>query len=289
MASYRLGLDIGTNSIGWCALHIDKDGNAIGMLDWGSRIFSDGRNDKTGDSSAVERRGARGMRRRYDRRLMRKRAVLRMLVHYGLMPEDVAERKKLEALNPLQLRAEALTRKLEPYEIGRALFHLQQRRGFKSNRKDAQKEGDNKIDGMKLAMRDFSQALEGENLTLGQFLHEQHKERKSTRFRPTAENSKLLYDRYPTRKMVEDEFKRIWEAQAKYHPQLLTDEAREKIGDPKKGAIFFQRPLKPQDVGQCTLVPGDKRMAWAMPSAQAFRIIKEIANLRVFFTRRQPL
>ena len=83
MASYRLGLDIGTNSIGWCALRIGKDGNATGLLDWGSRIFGDGRNDKTGDSSAVERRGARGMRRRYDRKLMRKKAVLRMLESIG--------------------------------------------------------------------------------------------------------------------------------------------------------------------------------------------------------------
>ena len=44
--------------------------------------------------------------------------------------------KQLQTLNPLELRAAALTEKLPAYHVGRALFHLNQRRGFKSNRKD---------------------------------------------------------------------------------------------------------------------------------------------------------
>ncbi len=49
----RLGLDVGTNSIGWCLY----DGDSI--RDIGVRIFSDGRDAKTGASLAVDRRAAR--------------------------------------------------------------------------------------------------------------------------------------------------------------------------------------------------------------------------------------
>ena len=35
----------------------------------------------------------------------------------------------MQALNPYRLRSEALDRKLEPYELGRVLFHINQRRG----------------------------------------------------------------------------------------------------------------------------------------------------------------
>ena len=66
------------------------------------------------------------------------------LVDCGLMPQDPAGRKSLESKDPYELRACALENALEPDELGRALFHLNQRRGFKSNRKMA---GDEKEDG----------------------------------------------------------------------------------------------------------------------------------------------
>ena len=121
-----LGLDIGTNSIGW-ALY---DGDSI--RDIGVRIFSDGRDPKSGASLAVDRRDARAMRRRY---LGRREALLRELVKCGLMPKDKATAKLLEAEDPYMLRVRALDHALTPHELGRALFHLNQRRGFKSNRK----------------------------------------------------------------------------------------------------------------------------------------------------------
>ena len=76
---YRLGLDLGTNSIGWALWKLDADGPA-GLQDAGVRIFSDGRNSKNGESLAVQRREARGMRRRRDRLLLRKRALVDKLV-----------------------------------------------------------------------------------------------------------------------------------------------------------------------------------------------------------------
>ena len=278
MLHYRLGLDVGTNSLGWCALHIRKDGSPVGMLDWGVRIFDDGREpakkDIPGESSAVQRRMARGMRRRYDRKLMRKKATLRELVKAGLMPEDNAARKRLEALEPLKLRNDALVRKLEPHEVGRALFHLQQRRGFKSNRKESRSNNES-ITPMKEAALKLEQLLTGKSL--GQYLYERNRQRQTTRFHTHKEGSKTLYEFYPTRKLVEEEFNAIWEMQRKYHSELMTEEAREAI----RKAIFHQRKLKPQHKGNCAIIPTEERMAWAMPTAQRFRIAKEIANLRI--------
>ena len=59
---FRLGLDLGTNSIGWCILELNEQYAPIRLIRIGSRIFSDGRNPKDGASLAVTRRLARQMR-----------------------------------------------------------------------------------------------------------------------------------------------------------------------------------------------------------------------------------
>ena len=56
---------------------------------------------------------------------------------YG--PWTVTDRRRgvlhKPACDPYRLRAEGLDRRLEPHEIGRALLHINQRRGFRSNRR----------------------------------------------------------------------------------------------------------------------------------------------------------
>src|SRR5690606_28296764 len=102
---------------------------------------------------AEGRRLARGMARRRDRYKRRRKAVIRTLVEYGLMPDDPAARRALvaetndrradqPASDVYALRARALDEKLPPHHIGRALFHLNQRRGFKSNRKTDRRDND---------------------------------------------------------------------------------------------------------------------------------------------------
>ena len=70
--SYRLGLDIGANSIGWACLTLNSEGDPVVILDLGVRIYPDGRNPKDSSSLAVARRIPRGMRRRRDRYLARR-------------------------------------------------------------------------------------------------------------------------------------------------------------------------------------------------------------------------
>jgi CRISPR/Cas system Type II protein with McrA/HNH and RuvC-like nuclease domain len=65
--TYRLGLDIGANSIGWCCLKLGGQTRPAGVLDVGVRIFPDGRNPKDGSSLAAARRQPRSVRRNRDR------------------------------------------------------------------------------------------------------------------------------------------------------------------------------------------------------------------------------
>ena len=102
--SYRLGLDLGANSIGWCALKLDSVGDPCGLLDLGVRIYPDGRNPKDGSSLAAQRRGPRAMRRNRDRYLRRRRNLLNALTRFGLMPAEDEAHRAVAALDPYVLR-----------------------------------------------------------------------------------------------------------------------------------------------------------------------------------------
>ncbi len=276
---YRLGLDLGTNSLGWSLLTLNGKDRPQGILDLGVRIFSDGRNPKDKTSLAVNRRIARGARRRRDRYLRRRHSLMWNLVRLGLMTKDRQKRKNLEnstekmkVPNPYELRVKALDEKLEPYELGRALYHLNQRRGFKSNRKTNTKEDKSKISedikGLEESIREsFSRSL-------GEFLNKKHQEGKSLRARS---GEKL----YPNRKMYEAEFQLIREKQSKYFSNITKQdwESLEKI-------IFHQRPLKAQEPGRCQFEPKEFRAPIALPSAQKFTIAQDIGNLQIILPDR---
>ena len=264
---YRLGLDVGTNSLGWWIWEEDENGLAIRAVDGGVRIFSDGRNPKDKSSLATKRRVPRGARRRRDRYLKRRTRLMDDLIRLGLMPADESARKKLEELDPYFLRTKALDAALRPHELGRALFHLNQRRGFRSNRKAG---GDEKEEGV---IREGISKLKEEmkNLgarTLGEYLYLRRQQRQGTRARPRA-GFNTEHQHYV------DEFARIREAQASH--QTLRDEDWDRLQD----RIFFQRKLKPVDPGRCTLFPEEERAPLALPLSQLFRILQEVANLEI--------
>lgn len=269
----RLGLDIGTNSIGWCLIEDDRR-----VVDLGVVIFSNGRDPKSGTSLAVDRRIARGMRRRRDRYLGRRSAFLTTLIAYGLMPADTNEAKLIAGYDPYPLRARALDEKLTPDEIGRVLFHLNQRRGFQSNRKAERKQKDNETGKIATGAEqlDIEMRKTGAR-TLGEFLAS----RETKRVRMGGENQS--YDFYPQRHHIEAEFNAIWDHQAVFHPHLLTKAARAAL----YRILFFQRPLKEQDVGFCTFasmngVPADeRRLAKAHPLFQQRRLYEEVNQLRI--------
>jgi CRISPR-associated endonuclease Csn1 len=287
---YRLGLDLGSNSIAAAVVRLDDKGNPAEIVRLITRIFPDGRDPKSKESNAADRRVARGMRRRRDRYLKRRGNLMAQLIKHGLMPDDETARKRLETLDPYELRAKALDETLPPHRIGRALFHLNQRRGFLSNRKT--EKGDKESGAIKTAAGKLQTLMQDSGArTLGEFLHRRHQVRESVRTRNRSTGTKAEYDFYPSRQMLLDEFDAIWKRQAPHHPSM-TDDARVAIHD----KIFWQRDLKQPPIGKCSLDPATEsaekdpegyRCSWAHPLAQRFRIWQEVRNLAVVEVGRQ--
>jgi len=293
--NYILGLDIGASSIGWAILQT-ADARPVTLIRCGARVFDAGMEE--GDfaqgkenSRNAARRQARMARRLTNRRMRRRRKLFNHLVKAGLLPpgdpaqvipaldaalrpkrlpqvaEHSAERRRLEHTLPYRLRALALSEKLEPFELGRAIYHLAQRRGFLSNRKAPPKK-DEKPGEVKAHITD----LEGKIIaagcqTLGQYLAGLDPEEERIRRRWTS------------RQMYLDEFARIWAAQAHHHPSILTQESRKRVYK----SIFHQRPLKSQAglIGTCEFERGRKRAPKALLLAQRFRSLQQVGDARI--------
>lgn len=282
----RLGLDIGTNSIGWW-LYQTANGSVDAVVDGGVRIFPNGRDPKSKASLAVDRRAARAQRRRRDRYLRRKAALMKRMAAVGLMPSDPLQAKDLESLDPYALRAEGLDQKLPLIHFGRALFHLNQRRGFKSNRKTDR--GDNESGKIKdaTARLDQEMMIKGAR-SYGEFLHmirtgsadQRHVPSVRTRLsvapRNDSEKAEAGYDFYADRRHLSEEFHKLWRVQSLHHPDTLTEDLRDEI----ETIIFHQRPLKTPKVGLC-LFTDETRIASAHPLNQRRILMETVNNLRV--------
>jgi len=287
-----LGLDLGTNSIGW-ALIDDVENRILGM---GSRIFpmgvenlGDGDNEMSKNAS---RTGARGVRRQFFRRRLRKKILLKALSENGMCPlvqndfEDWKRTKQFPseklaewfALNPYELRKRSLKEKLSLEEIGRIFYHLIQRRGFLSNsRKGGSDDGaifkGNVKDG-KIGITETQEKIEDK--TLGSYLFEIYPKENE----PFKDGLERIRNRYTTRKMYVDEFELIWNKQSQFHSNLNEDlknlfGGRKLDGYKEDGILFHQRPLRSQKhlVGNCSFeptktkcpisaIPNEKRRIW---------------------------
>jgi CRISPR-associated endonuclease Csn1 len=271
---YRLGIDLGTNSLGWTMLTLDDTNKPVGIFRMGVRIFPDGRDPKTEVSLASARTLARSQRVRRERYLKRRSALIAKLIALGLFPADQASGRKLATLDPYELRTKALTEKIHPWHLGRALLHLARRRGFKSNRKDA-KSDDAKITGP--AIERLNEKLKASGAaTIGELLHRRVAAGQPARFRPDAKSN---YDLYPTRALYDQEFAAIQTGQSPHHP-TVTAADWQALHD----IIFDQRPLKPQEKGRCRFLKDSKgkalpRAPVAYPSFQEFRILSDANHL----------
>jgi CRISPR-associated endonuclease Csn1 len=285
MTNYILGIDLGSNSLGWAALHCEGE-TPTGILASGVRVFSAGATglEKGSDeSNAAKRRVARLQRRQTDRRRRRIGKIYGIVAGYGMLPAAKSPQDRTVALTeldrtlskkfhadeklPYVLRALALGGSLEPFEIGRALFHLAQRRGFLSSRK-SQRESDEERGKVKSAITTLSKEIANSGArTLGEFLAS------------TDPSETRIRARYTSRPMYVHEFEAIWAAQREYHPELLNDERYKNL----KQAIFFQRPLRDQSdlIGDCELETSEKRAPVWHPLAQRFRLLQEVNNMRL--------
>lgn len=278
-----LGLDIGTNSLGWCLI---EDGKKI--IDMGVRIFPVGVKEDDYAKSGTEisknaaRRQARGIRRLYDRYKMRRKKLKFTLREIGMHP---TEEMIINITAPILygLRKKALDEKIELKEIGRIYLHLNQRRGFKSNKKDVKTEEAKKERSETLIkMNELSQKVhESGCRTIGEYfyiLFEKNKEIEN--WHNPDEPVERIRNRFVYRKLYEEEFDAIWEKQKEYYTEIFSDENKKKI---KNDCIFYQRPLKSQKhlVGKCRFEPKKRVAPRSSFEFQEFRIWQNISNIRI--------
>lgn len=286
-----LGLDLGTNSIGWALI----DDNLNKIIGIGSRIFpmgvenlGDGDNEMSKNAS---RTGARGVRRQFFRRRLRKKVLLKALSENNMCPmsdidfEDWKKTKQFPSeklaswftINPYELRQKALIEKLSLEDIGRVFYHLIQRRGFLSNsRKGGSDDGaifkGNAKEG-KIGIDDTLESIEGK--TLGSYLFEIYPKENQ----PFKDGLERIRNRYTTRKMYIDEFELIWEKQSQFH-SVLNDDLKTLFGGRKQddytadGILFHQRPLRSQKhlVGNCFFEPTKTKCPISAIPVELFRI-----------------
>lgn len=307
MSKTILGLDLGTNSIGWGLLE-ETDGVPSKIIDLGSRIFPKAVEEKTPTPKNIKRRDARLARRVVQRRARRKQRMLNYLISLKLLPIELQGHTQPEIIlnelgNPYELRAKALDHALTKHEVGRVLLHLVQRRGFLSNRKTlfgdmiddpdvlaiineldesenpkekASEEGEFKRDIAILREKiEYTPCLATGNMcrTLGEYLSNmEHHDCKRNRSR---EGGHLRTDR----QMYHEELDLIWLEQKKHH-DVLNETVKEQI----EHIIFFQRPLKlkADRVGKCSLESNKKRAQIARLECQQFRYLQDINNLQYF-------
>lgn len=266
MTSYTLGLDIGSNSIGWALLDLRENPRIVNM---GVRVFPEGVDRDTKGlekSKNATRREARGARRTHQRRNLRKERLLSTLQTVGLLPKDESELTSLFQTNPYQLRKKGLDGKLEPYQFGRVLYHLSQRRGFKSNRKS----GKAKEDGVVIKGANALQTeIDNEKCrTIGEY------------FAALNPEEQRIRRQYTFRSMYEKEFDLLWANQSQFYPDILAEDLHRKIRDE---IIFYQRPMTwdPDRIGNCELEPGQKRCPRGDWYARRFRLLQDVNNLRI--------
>ncbi|MCL4191857.1 MAG: hypothetical protein KJZ87_08930, partial [Thermoguttaceae bacterium] len=161
-----LGLDIGSNSVG--SAWVDTDTREIQLAVSVFPAGVDEQENKRGAPKNQARRQTRSQRRTIRRRACRKRKLVRFLVQRGLLPASATELQGLLDLNPWLLRRKAIAERLSPFEFGRVVLHLAQRRGAVGIVTDPEDPDEGKVkEGMDRLARDMEQA--GAQ-TVGQFI-----------------------------------------------------------------------------------------------------------------------
>lgn len=237
-----LGLDLGVGSVGWSAIEIDYDNNARRLLGMGSRIVpltvdeTTGFTKGKGESVCHARTMKRSMRRNLDRFQQRRKRIGIVLGNLGMKFAD--DLLKLSPMELWSLRASAAEgRKLTLSEIGRVVFHINSRRGYRSSKEEAA--GDKKQSDYLAAIGARAKEADGKGQTPGQYFAERLKQSETITAGGKVYSYRIKEKVFP-RKAYEKELHTILKAQQAHYPDILTDENIAEIED----AVFYQRPLK---------------------------------------------
>jgi len=310
-----LALDIGSNSVG--SAWIDREAGAITT---GVSVFPAGvdeSDDKRGEPKNAKRRMTRRTRITLARRAQRKRELRLKLIEVGLLPTTEADFiTLLEQTDPWELRRRGLDSALSPFEFGRVLLHLAQRRGAlglrpldeDSQTDDAAGSGD---DGRVKAAIDAvrKKMIEKKARTFGEFIGMVRDERVTAittedrrptgrrkgprKWRSAVRNKAASYEHCADRPMIRDEFAKLWDAQTRLGGQtatLLSAELRLALDDESgdslwrhKGLLFGQRRQSWDlgTLGRCNLHPDERCVPHADMDASRYLVIETINNLKI--------
>lgn len=282
-----LGLDLGTNSIGWAI--IERDFDETTLTNYGVHIFTEGVGENKGAeySKAAERTAFRSLRKHYLRRRVRKVETLTVLTTLNLCPEISAQDLKTwrnggkyplsdqikEWLktddninkNPYHARFKAIDKKLnldrteDRYLLGRAFYHITQRRGFLSNRLETTQQSDGAVyTGIEELNKNIS---DSGCRTLGEY----------------------FYRCYGNEKIRSHYTERIGHYEAEFYAICKMQELSDDMVKQLHRAIFFQRPLKSQKglVGKCTFEKNKARCPISHPRFEYYRMMCFVNNIKI--------
>jgi CRISPR-associated endonuclease Csn1 len=280
-----LGLDIGSASVGWAFILEDELGKTEPEIKkLGVRVIPMGKEQREFETGSAitknaDRRMKRGTRRNNQRYKLRKRLLVNKLTDMGIYPFSVYGNRLKEEVEKgmhiasfiYDLRAKAVKEKLTLQEIGRIFYHLNQKRGYKSNRKANIGEGEKKDQETDLGkIETLDDYLVSERLTIGEYFSNEFK---LDPYKKVKENVFL-------RKRFIEEFNKIWETQKKYYPEILNNENYKSI---KEDIIYYQRPLKSQKglVSNCQFEYRHKAAPKSSPVFQWFRTWQMINYIKI--------
>lgn len=223
-----LGLDLGTNSIGWAVVNEAENAEEkSSIVKLGVRVnpltVDEQQNFEKGKSitTNADRTLKRSMRRNLQRYKLRRENLIEILTTSGLIDDKtiLAETDNATTFQTYRLRAKAATEEISLSEFARVLLMINKKRGYKSSRKAKGTEDGTLIDDMKVA-----ELLYNDNLTPGQYCLQQ-----------LQNGKKHLPDFY--RSDLQAEFNRIWDKQKEFYP-FLTDELKEELNGKNEKATW---------------------------------------------------
>src|SRR5690606_20031234 len=224
-----LGLDLGTNSIGWAYVKEAESNNEVSSIEKiGVRV-----NPLTTDEQTNFEKGkpittnagrtlARSARRNLQRYKLRRENLIQILKEHHIISDNsvLAENGNKTTFETYALRNKAATEQIELNEFARVLLMINKKRGYKSSRKVNNTEEGQLIDGMEVAKK-----LYHEQLTPGQYVLQLLKDGKKKV--PDFYRSDLL-----------NELTRIWKTQQQFHSEILTEPLFESIQGKGKVATW---------------------------------------------------
>lgn len=234
---------------------------------------------------------------RYDKEkgLKREYPIHFVAFAHWLMMDFDGDGKVDDYSSPYQIRKELLERQFDfstpedCMKLGRALYHIAQKRGFRSCKGDKVNDEDLPVDGNQMENEDFDAMEYSEHKKsklLRDYMQEQGITDKSVGYALALLENEGIRLRDSDYQVVRKDLKKEVKAIFEYQEQLSTDSYLYKrlISEKKgEGTLFYQRPLRSQrgNVEKCTLEPLKKRCKTSHPEFEKYRAWSFINSIKI--------